>query len=460
MKILCLVLLAGTRAWAGESALGELNLIAGHQVQAPAPPVEAERKDDPKSLDMSRARRLFNGGLLPDPRKMAGKVYRLSARASLEPYGKSELVPELQFEYDPTIYLVYRSADGKQANESIPLSRIKDKEALAWRWWGVLPDGSNSGVGVEYKFRCKALDRAYQKLLCQVRRSYFQAGEFAAGDVFYELYVQVAKDVTPRTRAQPRALKPMDAFNKKIAGIAAKFIPIKPGQFQMGSPAGEQDRGADEAQHTVEISKAFEMQATEVTQFQYLLVTGNNPSSFQTVQDCAGARRQVVNGVELFCPHHPVESVSWDETQEFIKRLNQMQSRYAYRLPTEAEWEYAARAGSLSAYSFGDAGGLDQYAWFNDNSGGRTHAAAVKKANPWGLYDMHGNVWEWVQDWYGPYPGETVTNPAGPSTGSSRVLRGGSWFSDAGGLRSAVRYSGVPGGRYGGVGFRLVRSSR
>ena len=129
-----------------------------------------------------------------------------------------------------------------------------------------------------------------------------------------------------------------------------------------------------------------------------------------------------------------------------------------YRLPTEAEWEYAARAGSTAAYCYGDsAQELQRYAWYADNAGGTSHPVGQKQPNAWGLYDMHGNVWEWVQDWYGSYTAGAAVDPTGPAAGSNRVGRGGGWFGDAVGCRSAHRDNGAPGDRLGYLGLRLVR---
>jgi formylglycine-generating enzyme required for sulfatase activity len=150
-----------------------------------------------------------------------------------------------------------------------------------------------------------------------------------------------------------------------------------------------------------------------------------------------------------------VENVSWNDAQEFIKRLNGKEGK-TYRLPTEAEWEYACCAGSTSRYCFGDdIGKLSEYAWYDKNSGGRTHPVGTKKPNDWGLYDMHGNVWEWCEDWYSDYSSGKVTNPVGPESGSGRVYRGGGWDDYARGCRSASRDGDVPADRNDGIGFRL-----
>ena len=186
------------------------------------------------------------------------------------------------------------------------------------------------------------------------------------------------------------------------------------------------------------LSRGFWLGQHEVTQGQWEAVMGSNPSFF----DACG----------LDCP---VERVSWEDAQEFIRRLNAMDGAGTYRLPTEAEWEYAARAGTT-----GDryAANLGAITWYGNNSGGRTHPVGGKTANAFGLHDMLGNVLEWVQDWRGGYPGGTVTDPRGPGSGSGRVTRGGGWNICAGSCRSSFRYYGTPGYRFFDLGFRLLRT--
>jgi formylglycine-generating enzyme required for sulfatase activity len=232
--------------------------------------------------------------------------------------------------------------------------------------------------------------------------------------------------------------------HKNFSGI--NFIKIEPGCFQMGlDQTIEKIQASSKAEmpsHKVCITKPFYLGETEVTQKQWQELMDKNPSKFKG-------------------HFKPVEKVSWEDTQEFIKRLNAKEGGNLYRLPSEAEWEYAARAGSTTLYSHGDStSSLGDYAWFgNKGYGGDTHEVAQKKANDWGLYDMHGNVWEWVQDWYDPgyYSNSPDKDPGGSSTGQYRVYRGGSWVGDAISLRSSGRFSGLPMTRSNDIGFRLLR---
>ncbi|MCX7089716.1 MAG: formylglycine-generating enzyme family protein [Methylococcales bacterium] len=230
---------------------------------------------------------------------------------------------------------------------------------------------------------------------------------------------------------------------KSTNGIA--FVKIAPGCFQMGGDAGFKETGkAELPAHRVCIEKAFYLGETEVTQAQWTKVMGSNPSKFNVGSN-------------------PVEQVSWEDVQAFLTRLNATEGSALYRLPTEAEWEYAARAGSSAHYSFGDSpSALSSYAWYgNEGYGGRTSPVAQKQPNAWGLYDMQGNVWEWVSDWYGDtyYSNSPEKDPKGPEAGKFRVYRGGSWIASAGKLRLAVRYSGAPNSRSRDLGFRLVRQA-
>jgi len=214
---------------------------------------------------------------------------------------------------------------------------------------------------------------------------------------------------------------------------------IRPGTFTMGSENGDSD---EKPLTRVTLTKGYWLGKTEVTQGQWEALMGSNPSNFKN------------SGRDA-----PVETISWDEAMQFCRKLTERERQagrlpegYEYTLPTEAQWEYACRAGTTGDY----AGNLDAMAWYYQNGGSTTHPVGQKQANAWGLYDMHGNVWGWCRDWYGNYPGSSVRDPTGPSSGSFRVLRGGGWGSVAGYCRSAVRNWFDPGLRWSGLGFRLA----
>jgi formylglycine-generating enzyme required for sulfatase activity len=223
--------------------------------------------------------------------------------------------------------------------------------------------------------------------------------------------------------------------NASYAGANAlgiKFVRIEPGEFDMGSPTSEGDRQDNETLHHVKITAPFLMAATAVTQAQWRAVMGTNPSQFH------GDDR-------------PVEMVSWDDAVAFCQKLSAKEGKH-YRLPTEAQWEYACRAGTQTAYA--GTGKLEEMGWYQGNSDKQSHPVARKKPNAWGLYDMHGNIWQWCSDGDGPYAGDAV-DPKGADNKSSRVIRGGSWDNSAKRCRAAFRLSSAPDIRSHNVGFRL-----
>ncbi len=225
--------------------------------------------------------------------------------------------------------------------------------------------------------------------------------------------------------------------------IGMEFVLIPAGSFMMGADKNFEDASDHETpRHPVTISKPFYIGKYEVTQDQWVAVMSSNPSNSK------GRTK-------------PVENISYDDTLLFIRKLNEKEGTGKYRLPTEAEWEYTARVGTTTAYSFGDdKNKLGQYAWYQDNSEKETHPVGQLKPNVWGLYDMHGNVWEWVQDWYSEkyYANSPSTNPKGDSSGSHKVLRGGGWATPARSCQSAIRSINLPTDRKSDIGFRLVRS--
>ena len=204
----------------------------------------------------------------------------------------------------------------------------------------------------------------------------------------------------------------------------------------MGSPKTEEYRSDDECQHQVTV-KDFQIGKYEVTQKQWKSVMGSNPSEFKGCDDC------------------PVESVSWDDVQQFINKLNE-KSSIKYRLPTEEEWEFAARGGTQSrGYVYSGGNTLSSVAWFDENSGSKTHRVGAKSPNELGIHDMTGNVREWCQDWFKPYPGCSGTD----QTGINRVNRGGSWSGNAGGCRASLRVNFEPDYRDYYLGFRLAAAA-
>ena len=217
-------------------------------------------------------------------------------------------------------------------------------------------------------------------------------------------------------------------------GVKLEMVFIPAGSFMMGD-------NDEKPAHKVKITKPFYLGKYEVTQEQWEAVMSNNPSFFKG-------------------PKNPVEQVSWDDCQAFLVKLNAKANAQGgkFILPTEAQWEYACRAGSTGKFCFGDdEKQLGEYAWYGENSGGKKHAVGGKKPNTFGLHDMHGNVWEWCQDWYGAYGAEAVDDPSGPTTGWCRVSRGGSWRNDGGGCQSAYRYGREPGVRDYDLGLRVAR---
>ncbi|MGM9688377.1 MAG: formylglycine-generating enzyme family protein, partial [Alloprevotella sp.] len=233
--------------------------------------------------------------------------------------------------------------------------------------------------------------------------------------------------------------KPMTNRTFRVGNVEFAMVKVDGGTFTMGATAEMQNPYDDEKPtHQVTLS-SYSIGETEVTQALWQAVMGNNPSYFK--------------GDNL-----PVEQVSWDDCQEFIRKLN-LQTGQRFRLPTEAEWEFAARGGNRSNHTqYSGSSNLDEVAWYTSNSGSKTHPVKTKKANELGIYDMTGNVWEWCQDWYGSYSSSSQYNPTGPSSGSYRVYRGGSWNGGPRCCRSSSRCDNAPGYRYNSLGLRLALS--
>ena len=293
------------------------------------------------------------------------------------------------------------------------------------------------------------------------------------GNQGWQVLTNVTLDATGSASVQLSPTLDGSRFYKRFApeGLAA----IPPGTFVMGSPASEAERSNNETQHTVILTKGFWMGQREVTQGEYLSVVGSNPSYFKNGVNALspGTSGKVTNDLR-----HPVEQVSWIDATNYCGKLTQrdraaglIPADYAYRLPSESEWEYACRGGTTNAFSFGAAirqGMANFYAFQEyDSAVGsqskpgnvlifRTIEAGSYSPNAFGLYDMHGNVWEWCADWYGNYPTGVVTDPIGPTSGDGRVVRGGCWDGNGWRCRAAFRNGLNPVYRVFNVGFRVV----
>jgi formylglycine-generating enzyme required for sulfatase activity len=269
--------------------------------------------------------------------------------------------------------------------------------------------------------------------------------------------VVVSNDFGSVTTQSTQLLVDGTPTSHTVASISMDMIFCPPGTFMMGSPTTEAGRGGDETQHQVTLSHGFYLGKHEVTQAQYETVMTGNPEG--------------LNAKPSNWPNNndrPVEKVSWNDVQVFLSRLNSMEQTagrlptgWKYVLPTEAQWEYACRAGTTTAYSWGNDinSSRANYNWDGGGTSGndfkQTRDVGKYTTNPWGFFDMHGNVWEWVRDWKANYPGGAQTNPEGPASGSNRVVRGGSWTAAGTDLRSAKRNNLTPGNRNSIIGFRV-----
>ncbi|MBF0436470.1 MAG: formylglycine-generating enzyme family protein [Magnetococcales bacterium] len=294
--------------------------------------------------------------------------------------------------------------------------------------------GANSSTALDSSYRTKV--KAIGTALAA------SAGKGGLNSTTVASALSSAKQQAVTASADTSNFSPSSGSLTFTNSLGVKFQKIMAGGFTMGSPTTESGRGSDEVQHAVTISKPFYLATTETTQKVWQTIMGSNPSFFSSCgSDC------------------PVEQVTWSDVSAFITALNKQRpsGEGTYRLPTEAEWEYAARQGTTTAWSFGDgSSSLGTYAWFSDNSQSTTHPVGQKKADSWGFYDIYGNVLEWVQDWYGDYGTGAQTDPSGAATGVYRVARGGRWGDNPSNSRAAFRFSLAPAEKNPYLGFRLV----
>ncbi len=286
-------------------------------------------------------------------------------------------------------------------------------------WLSINTSPSNANI------RFVNIDKTYNKRMALDHGNY-SATISAKG--FFSKTINISIKAGKRTRLNVNLERGL------INSLGMQFAYIQPGTFKMGSKKANYEL---KPVHQVTLSKGFYMQTTEVTQGQWWELMRTNPSHNRECGD-----------------NCPVETVSWDDAKEFIKRLNLKEDTKKYRLPTEAEWEYACRAESTTLYSNGN--NLDEIGWYKENSGRKTHPVAEKKVNNWGLYDMHGNVNEWCEDWYDEYSSADVTDPVGPSRGANRVQRSGNARDKAKYCLSASRDYGNPERGFYNDGFRIV----
>ena len=327
---------------------------------------------------------------------------------------------------DPTLFFV---TDQKRFLELAKYDLIKAYEKT-------IKDCLKMKLDVEAEGFSKELEELKAGKVKAVAKPEIKVEEKKAKPIFLEAPFSAETAKSAQMELAKSLGKPMEAKIDLGKGVKLEMVLIPAGKFMMGSPGAEVGRRENETQHEVTLTKPFYMGKYEVTQEQWQVIMGSNPS------ETKGAR-------------FPVNKVSWNDCQQFIKKLN-AKTNGGYRLPTESEWEYACRAGTQTVFYFGDSLTKSDA---NYGPGGKSIAVGSYKPNAFGLYDMHGNVFEWCEDWFGSYPEESVTDPKGAATGTRRGLRGGAFNGGEGGLRSSFRNDfDPPGFGYSIIGFRLVRA--
>ena len=383
---------------------------------------EAKRQRDEACAE---AKRLLGTGDAKGALSMIQSVPSEDLRSSDEPL-RSQLEKIVAAEDKLTVLVQESKADGVLA---------PDEVASMWQ---------ATGSYLKLNPRHEKIAELQQQLEARIQKAPWQYAGFTELAGFWPTQPAAVLSQLPASALSQLPASALSQLHPQQNSIGMKFKLLAAGTFTKGEGI---------AAHQVTLTKAFELGVYEVTQEQYKKVMGKNPSHFKGGLFAMNAGSQ-----------NPVETVSYDDAVEFCRKLSALpaekKSGYVYRLPTEAEWEYACRAGTTTEYSFGDsASELGDYAWYDKNSGKTTHPVGEKKPNAWGLYDLHGNVYEWCQDWYRDHPSGSVIDPTGAASGSDRVLRGGCWDSLSDRCRSAFRFRSTPGRRYYDLGFRVLRSS-
>jgi formylglycine-generating enzyme required for sulfatase activity len=327
-----------------------------------------------------------------------------------------------------------------QRSGSVKESDIKRLGEMAGVQYIIVPEANADGS--DFYIIVKMLDvetgefGAAYDILCGSSASEIKAACSELGNKLFGGPNKVFSQNKSNNRSQTNNA---DVITVTVAGVSFDMIKVEAGSFIMGctSEQGGDCYGDESPYHRVTITQDYYIGKFEVTQELWEAVMGSNPSNWKAFD-------------------RPVENVSWNVVQEFCAELSRMTGK-RFRLPTEAEWEYAARGGKKSTNAkYSGSSSVSNVAWYTDNSGSQTHPVGKLRPNELGIYDMSGNVWEWCQDWYGNYSSASQTDPQGPSSGSYRVLRGGSWNFIAGDCRVSRRSELAPGIRFDSIGFRLV----
>lgn len=364
-----------------------------------APSAEQARDTYEKALQVANDERVAT---LQSAKDASLKEFQVAKDASLN---------ELQTALDNAL----NSKDLKEANKIAEAIKFMTKTSVLGATTSPVFDNAKR----TYEETTRAANEKYQFQVLPARAAYLTALE-AAVDV-----ALVAKDLEEANRidAVIQRLRVEPGTWQNSVWMTFRLLPA--GTFIEGSPESDRKPVSDETEHEVILTQPFSIGIYEVTQSQYVQLMGSNPSDFKSA-------------------NNPVENVSWDDAMTFCKNLSalpaEQEAGRVYRLPTEAEWEYACRADTTTDYSFGDLSPfLIDSGWFGLNSRHTTHDVGEKLPNSWGLFDMHDNVWEWCTDWNGDYPRGVATDPLGPDEGTLRVLRGGGWNSTSEWCQSACR---------------------